>query len=163
MNEVEREMEALKDETMAQLRAGKMVPDLIEPWWEPRRPRELTPDYLGRVLDEAGLPEMAERARLGHFDDYNAPREVADGAELIRLVAELRIIGRARPELADRLAVVENAARRGEFDATKEESDRWAASLDGQRTLGALVRDRPGRNDPCPCGSGKKWKRCCGA
>lgn len=22
---------------------------------------------------------------------------------------------------------------------------------------------RPGRNDPCPCGSGKKYKRCCGA
>ena len=22
---------------------------------------------------------------------------------------------------------------------------------------------RIGRNDPCPCGSGKKWKRCCGA
>lgn len=21
---------------------------------------------------------------------------------------------------------------------------------------------RPGRNDPCPCGSGKKFKRCCG-
>ena len=21
----------------------------------------------------------------------------------------------------------------------------------------------PGRNDPCPCGSGKKYKRCCGA
>lgn len=20
-----------------------------------------------------------------------------------------------------------------------------------------------GRNEPCPCGSGKKWKRCCGA
>ena len=20
----------------------------------------------------------------------------------------------------------------------------------------------PGRNDPCPCGSGKKFKRCCG-
>lgn len=26
------------------------------------------------------------------------------------------------------------------------------------------VRPPPvGRNDPCPCGSGKKWKRCCGA
>jgi hypothetical protein len=32
------------------------------------------------------------------------------------------------------------------------------------------VRDRiveeifytPGRNDPCSCGSGKKWKKCCG-
>jgi len=22
--------------------------------------------------------------------------------------------------------------------------------------------DKPGRNDPCPCGSGKKYKQCCG-
>ena len=22
---------------------------------------------------------------------------------------------------------------------------------------------RPGRNDPCPCGSGKKFKQCCAA
>jgi len=29
---------------------------------------------------------------------------------------------------------------------------------------GTIVRDRPkvGRNDPCPCGSGKKFKKCCG-
>ena len=28
-----------------------------------------------------------------------------------------------------------------------------------------VVRDAPkvGRNDPCPCGSGKKYKKCCGA
>jgi preprotein translocase subunit SecA len=24
------------------------------------------------------------------------------------------------------------------------------------------VEDEPGRNDPCPCGSGKKYKKCCG-
>ncbi|MGI6561776.1 MAG: SEC-C metal-binding domain-containing protein [Clostridia bacterium] len=24
-------------------------------------------------------------------------------------------------------------------------------------------REKPGRNDPCPCGSGKKYKKCCGA
>jgi uncharacterized protein YecA (UPF0149 family) len=23
--------------------------------------------------------------------------------------------------------------------------------------------DRVGRNDPCPCGSGQKYKKCCGA
>ncbi len=23
--------------------------------------------------------------------------------------------------------------------------------------------EKPGRNDPCPCGSGKKYKRCCGS
>lgn len=31
--------------------------------------------------------------------------------------------------------------------------------------FGSFVRDTPkvGRNDPCPCGSGKKYKKCCGA
>ncbi|MFK0572935.1 DUF1186 domain-containing protein [Endozoicomonas sp.] len=31
-------------------------------------------------------------------------------------------------------------------------------------TDGTLVRETPktGRNDPCPCGSGKKFKKCCG-
>lgn len=24
------------------------------------------------------------------------------------------------------------------------------------------VREKVGRNDPCPCGSGKKYKKCCG-
>ena len=29
--------------------------------------------------------------------------------------------------------------------------------------VGALVKGvQPGRNDPCPCGSGKKYKKCCG-
>ncbi|MEA2220086.1 MAG: motif [Solirubrobacteraceae bacterium] len=28
---------------------------------------------------------------------------------------------------------------------------------------GAVAADEPGRNDPCPCGSGSKYKRCCGA
>lgn len=27
-----------------------------------------------------------------------------------------------------------------------------------------VIKDKaPGRNDPCPCGSGKKYKKCCGA
>jgi len=33
-----------------------------------------------------------------------------------------------------------------------------AAGKPATRTAG-----KPGRNDPCPCGSGKKYKRCCGA
>ncbi len=34
---------------------------------------------------------------------------------------------------------------------------------DGQIVQGTIVRDQPkvGRNDPCPCGSGKKFKKCC--
>jgi SEC-C motif-containing protein len=45
--------------------------------------------------------------------------------------------------------------------------------VDGQWFFseGEMIRNRPlrretpkvGRNDPCPCGSGRKYKRCCGA
>ena len=33
-----------------------------------------------------------------------------------------------------------------------------------QRTSRTVVKEEKiGRNDPCPCGSGKKYKKCCGA
>ena len=37
--------------------------------------------------------------------------------------------------------------------------------LGGQPRVAPVVRGGPkiGRNDPCPCGSGKKFKKCCGA
>lgn len=109
--------------------------------WGRRRPGEPTPTYLGRVLDEyLGLPDMARRAREGHFDDFFAPAEVADGMEILRLYNELHakttIVRKAdRPKVR---AVME-AVKTGEFDATKEESDRWAASKDGQDTMRALM------------------------
>lgn len=33
----------------------------------------------------------------------------------------------------------------------------------GQKTVEVNPRPKIGRNDPCPCGSGKKFKKCCGA
>jgi len=33
----------------------------------------------------------------------------------------------------------------------------------GPRVETVHVADKAGRNDPCPCGSGKKYKKCCGA
>lgn len=37
--------------------------------------------------------------------------------------------------------------------------------VDGHPARETYVREQPkvGRNDPCPCGSGKKYKKCCGA
>ena len=45
-----------------------------------------------------------------------------------------------------------------------EEKDGWKFS-DGELVGETpVVREEPkvGRNDPCPCGSGKKYKKCCG-
>lgn len=37
-------------------------------------------------------------------------------------------------------------------------------ATDAQRKEGEPMGQsgRVGRNDPCPCGSGRKWKKCCG-
>jgi len=44
-----------------------------------------------------------------------------------------------------------------------KENDEWRYS-EGHITPRTVVRSSPkvGRNDPCPCGSGKKYKHCCG-
>jgi len=89
---------------------------------------------------------------------------------------------------ADRVGLVTPFMRLGDdtgFDITKREGDaeRWVAavvpSLVGihrfwaeRRGLEAPTRYSPstvrretpktGRNDPCPCGSGQKFKKCCG-
>jgi preprotein translocase subunit SecA len=40
---------------------------------------------------------------------------------------------------------------------------RMAGSGDMQQVQQIVRGDKVGRNDPCPCGSGKKYKKCCGA
>lgn len=42
-----------------------------------------------------------------------------------------------------------------------ERLENMASSIKGTRIRKALAADKIGRNDPCPCGSGKKYKRCC--
>ena len=48
-----------------------------------------------------------------------------------------------------------------------KEPQQLSYSNDPEDLLGAPAQakaeNKPGRNDPCPCGSGKKYKKCCGA
>lgn len=56
------------------------------------------------------------------------------------------------------------------FQRQREEKDRRRKDLpaDDEPPLPNPVEpiknedQKPGRNDPCPCGSGKKFKQCCG-
>jgi len=58
--------------------------------------------------------------------------------------------------------VHENAMNLGFAGA--EESDIQKASRERSEKLQPVkVEQKVGRNDPCPCGSGKKYKKCCGA
>ena len=57
--------------------------------------------------------------------------------------------------------VTVNHRERAEF---RRHNGHWVF-VDGKEITGPpVVRETPriGRNDPCPCGSGKKYKKCCG-
>lgn len=108
-----------------------------------RHEGESTMEYLGRTLESVGLRDMARRARLGHFDNYFCPEEVATGMELNRLVAELKDASNlafrfSNRDQAARIADVAVMVFDGEFDGTKEESERWVASPEGQAVLNEL-------------------------
>lgn len=62
---------------------------------------------------------------------------------------------------------MDKSARR--FERKQEEKKRHLANLPGEDDqplpppvdpIKKASKD-PGRNDPCPCGSGKKFKQCC--
>ncbi len=54
----------------------------------------------------------------------------------------------------------ELAALRRELGATAQELGKAPAAL-GDAEVSPGDRRKVGRNEPCPCGSGKKYKKCC--
>ena len=70
--------------------------------------------------------------------------------EMIRSIQEETI------SLLYRVKVEKNMPRR-------EEVARPVRATHGQMVNKPVVKgEKVGRNDPCPCGSGKKYKKCCG-
>jgi len=78
----------------------------------------------------------------------------------------IEMMGRIRQEIIQKLFRVQ-LAREEDVARMEEEQRRKKAFIDrhsGGDGHGQTARrdDRTGRNDPCPCGSGKKFKKCCG-
>lgn len=49
------------------------------------------------------------------------------------------------------------------WDGIFDEETRKHFTLEQKRSRTVVKSPKIGRNDPCPCGSGKKYKKCCGA
>lgn len=121
---------------------------------------EHTTAKLARAL--SGIPgvpkEMIAKAIEGFYHDYMSPLAMPE----LQLISDLRDLAQAPATPRDSRPLLRAMARRvvdGEFDATKEESDEWARSPEGQETFrqladdatfGAMVRDmergRPARD-----------------
>ena len=88
--------------------------------------------------------------------------------EVVRILSHLQIkrqdeaelIEQKRREEAERQQLAFQHAQASALPEAEQESGQQA-----EAPQQPVVRDAPkvGRNDPCPCGSGKKYKQCCGA
>jgi hypothetical protein len=91
-----------------------------------------TKDKLAQALREIKLEEMGNKAAMGEYDDFLAESATA----ILDLVNDLARVGTVEA-LALRRRVIN-----GEFDATKEESDAWAKSAEGQEAFRMLMKGK---------------------
>jgi len=120
---------------------------------------------------EEALADITEAYRLGLVDESlvalgTVEGSIAEGEERLRKELEWC------PEtgIADTIEELRRWAAFAEKPATRSERPpappppHFAASWEPTEPEAALVASRGrrvGRNDPCPCGSGKKFKKCC--
>lgn len=115
-------------------------------------------DYIEKTTDPSTRAEF----------DRNGTMEWAKNSEWLGL----EIVSTEAGTEADQKGQVEFIARyryEGDERAHHERSEfkkrdgQWYF-LDGKLVQTPVrVAEKAGRNDPCPCGSGKKFKKCCGA
>lgn len=121
-----------------------------------------TPEALMRSRYSAFALGLADYL-LASWHSATRPAELApdDATRWLRLEVlesgeqgdEGRVHFRAVFREGRRFGVLEEASR------FRREAGRWAY-LDGTPSVSRL---KPGRNDPCLCGSSRKFKQCCGA
>ncbi len=131
-------------------------------------------DTLMRELERVVLLKTVDRYWMDHIDNMDE----------LRKGIHLRAYGQHDPVVLYRkegfdmfdgmiAAIREDTARlmltaqiRREEEPKREEVAKpTATSADGtdqKRTVRKTEAQKIGRNDPCPCGSGKKYKKCCG-
>ncbi|PIP95914.1 MAG: hypothetical protein COW00_01615 [Bdellovibrio sp. CG12_big_fil_rev_8_21_14_0_65_39_13] len=145
-------------------------------------------ECCGKYHDGAKLPtaEATMRARYSAFATHNVDFIINSHhpdkrdevkAEEVEAWAKgsvwhgLNIVSKQAGEAKDKDGIVEFNAfyevqgkihKHHEIAEFKKKDDQWYF-YDGQLIQDTIKREGPkvGRNDPCPCGSGKKYKKCC--
>lgn len=94
---------------------------------------EPSSERLAVALEAAGAPaEMVQAAREDYYHDFKSPLPMPE----MQLLQDARRLG---------LTSIAEGVLDGEWDATKAESDAWAASPDGQATFAQLLAGKPNR------------------
>jgi preprotein translocase subunit SecA len=112
--------------------------------------------YLMRVVDENG-DEVGYATTLG-VGPLEAPVEVEPALQMVPAVST---DGHSPRRMQTSLDDVEKQFQRRK--ARELEQARRAGAGQAETVQQVVRGEKVGRNDPCPCGSGKKYKKCHGA
>jgi len=134
------------------------------------RREKMGPDMLG-VLEHAVVLQVVDRNWMDHLD----------AMDQLRQGIGLRAIGHIDPLVAykqEAFDMFETMVQDIQFEVTRMclqaelvERPKERENISSNRGGSAPAKKKPvrktpeqktGRNDPCPCGSGKKYKNCCG-
>ena len=135
-------------------------------------PREISPvwatrEYRGKEYDEAEgwAYGFVEGMRLC-WDDWKPLLDTPEGQAWFRPIA---LLGEEEFS-ADQDDLTKTPARRSKIaqqipEAVLAMHAYWLPLRQAvyEREVTKAMQPKVGRNDPCPCGSGKKFKKCCGA
>ena len=135
-------------------------------------PREISPvwatrEYRSKEYDEAEgwAYGFVEGMRLC-WDDWKPLLDTPEGQAWFRPIA---LLGEEEFS-ADQDDLTKTPARRSKIaqqipEAVLAMHAYWLPLRQAvyEREVAKAMQPKVGRNDPCPCGSGKKFKKCCGA
>jgi hypothetical protein len=124
-----------------------------------------------RFLADRGFGATASRGAVVGTRVYNFPDFLMTGgaalpidATILRRVLESLTLPENRNLAAmsrERRAALNAKIIRLGMDEGNRDKVRYADVDEIQGPKQTQQSQRPGRNDPCPCGSGKKYKKCC--
>ncbi|KKT99814.1 MAG: protein translocase subunit SecA, preprotein translocase subunit SecA [Candidatus Moranbacteria bacterium GW2011_GWC1_45_18] len=153
-----------------------------------KKEQEIKPEIM-RQIEKAMYLRAIDTFWMNHLDDVDYLREgiglrgygqrdplveYKKEAYLLfqNLMAAIRIavitnifkVGLLKEEPAPQKNILEEAKYQGAEEQPAQFASDSTLEL-SSRVSGQTIRNKTeiGRNDPCPCGSGKKYKKCCGA
>jgi preprotein translocase subunit SecA len=143
----------LSTEILRKLEKLVMI-NIIDNRW---RENLLEMDYLKEGI---GLRAYGQKDPLVEYkhESYNLFKSMIEEirVDTVKLLFNAKVVVKNDESQTEREMAVKNVKTTGPSEAVGGDSSK-AAKPEPARS------DKIGRNDPCPCGSGKKYKKCCGS
>lgn len=152
-------------------KAKKNLKDIFRKLYDAKE-KETGPDMM-RILEHALFLRTIDMLWVNHLDAMDHLREgiglrgYGQKDPLIEYKNESyqmfqKLMGAIQSEIVNNLFKVTISVGTPTEQKTESEEDKSVEKPKNKVPESAITKTKVGRNDPCPCGSGKKYKKCCG-